>query len=493
MSETNATHAPRETDDVPVPATLRKSLKNRHIQLIALGGAIGTGLFYGSSESIALAGPSILLAYLIGGLVIFMIVRALSEMAVEDPKAGAFSYYATRYWSKRAGFISGWNYWFNYVLVAMVELAVVGSFVNYWFPNIPKWVSAAVFLVVIAALNLMGVSKFGEFEFWFAIIKIVAVIAMILGGLYVIIANVPTASGIRASFANWFTIDGGFMPHGLMSQNTDGTWTGLLMALVVVMFSFGGTELIGITAGETENPRVTIPKATNGIIWRILVFYILALGVIMAVVPWNKIDGNSSPFVQIFDSVGVHAAAGILNFVCLTAVMSVYNSGLYANSRMLYSLAKQGNAPAYLGKLTRRGVPAAGVITSAIIIAIAVVVVFVWPEFAFNYLMSIATIAAAINWTMIMITEIHFRRVVAAGNGPAELKDLKGKEALDKIAFKLPFARVMPYIVIAFMALVVVLMCFSASYRIAVVAGVIWLIVLFVAYELQNRFAKQQA
>ena len=493
MSETNATHAPRETDDVPVPATLRKSLKNRHIQLIALGGAIGTGLFYGSSESIALAGPSILLAYLIGGLVIFMIVRALSEMAVEDPKAGAFSYYATRYWSKRAGFISGWNYWFNYVLVAMVELAVVGSFVNYWFPNIPKWVSAAVFLVVIAALNLMGVSKFGEFEFWFAIIKIVAVIAMILGGLYVIIANVPTASGIRASFANWFTIDGGFMPHGLMSQNTDGTWTGLLMALVVVMFSFGGTELIGITAGETENPRVTIPKATNGIIWRILVFYILALGVIMAVVPWNKIDGNSSPFVQIFDSVGVHAAAGILNFVCLTAVMSVYNSGLYANSRMLYSLAKQGNAPAYLGKLTRRGVPAAGVITSAIIIAIAVVVVFVWPEFAFNYLMSIATIAAAINWTMIMITEIHFRRVVAAGDGPAELKGLRGKEALDKIAFKLPFARVMPYIVIAFMALVVVLMCFSASYRIAVVAGVIWLIVLFVAYELQSRFAKQQA
>ena len=493
MSETNATHAPRETDDVPVPATLRKSLKNRHIQLIALGGAIGTGLFYGSSESIALAGPSILLAYLIGGLVIFMIVRALSEMAVEDPKAGAFSYYATRYWSKRAGFISGWNYWFNYVLVAMVELAVVGSFVNYWFPNIPKWVSAAVFLVVIAALNLMGVSKFGEFEFWFAIIKIVAVIAMILGGLYVIIANVPTASGIRASFANWFTIDGGFMPHGLMSQNTDGTWTGLLMALVVVMFSFGGTELIGITAGETENPRVTIPKATNGIIWRILVFYILALGVIMAVVPWNKIDGNSSPFVQIFDSVGVHAAAGILNFVCLTAVMSVYNSGLYANSRMLYSLAKQGNAPAYLGKLTRRGVPAAGVITSAIIIAIAVVVVFVWPEFAFNYLMSIATIAAAINWTMIMITEIHFRRVVAVGDGPAELKGLKGKEALDKIAFKLPFARVMPYIVIAFMALVVVLMCFSASYRIAVVAGVIWLIVLFVAYELQSRFAKQQA
>ncbi|NMN02424.1 amino acid permease [Bifidobacterium panos] len=478
---------PRETDDVPVPATLRKSLKNRHIQLIALGGAIGTGLFYGSSESIALAGPSILLAYLIGGLVIFMIVRALAEMAVEDPKAGAFSYYATRYWSKRAGFISGWNYWFNYVLVSMVELAVVGSFVNYWFPNIPKWVSAVVFLVAIAALNLLGVSKFGEFEFWFAAIKIVAVIAMILGGLWVIIANVPTASGVRASIANWFNVGGGFLPNGLMSRNADGTWTGLLMALVVVMFSFGGTELIGITAGETAEPRTTIPKATNSIIWRILVFYICALGVIMAVVPWNTIDGESSPFVQIFDSVGVHAAAGILNFVCLTAVMSVYNSGLYANSRMLYSLAKQGNAPAYLGKLNSRGVPVGGVVTSAIIIAIAVVVVFVWPNFAFNYLMSIATISAVINWTMIMITEVKFRRVVAAGDGPAELKGLKGADALDRLSFKLPFATVMPYLVIAFLALIVVLMCFSSSYCIAVAAGVIWLAVLFAAYTLTQR------
>ena len=459
MSDAIVAKKPRETDDVPVPPTLRKSLKNRHIQLIALGGAIGTGLFYGSSESIQLAGPAILLAYLIGGLAIFLIVRALSEMAVEDPKAGAFSYYATQYWSKRAGFISGWNYWFNYVLVA------------------------------IAALNLMGVNKFGEFEFWFAIIKIVAVLAMIFGGLYVIIANVPTASGIRASFANWFTVDGGFLPHGLMSRNADGTWTGLLMALVVVMFSFGGTELIGITAGETENPRTTIPKATNGIIWRILVFYICALGVIMAVVPWSTIDGNSSPFVQIFDSVGVHAAAGILNFVCLTAVMSVYNSGLYANSRMLYSLAKQGNAPAYLGRLNKRGVPVGGVITSAIIIAIAVVVVFVWPDFAFNYLMSIATIAAAINWIMIMITEIKFRRVVAAGDGPNDLKGLKGHEALDKLAFKLPFAKVTPYVVIAFMLLVVVLMCFSASYRIAVVAGVIWLAVLFAAYQITQKRA----
>ena len=483
MHDSTATASRPGTGNTPAPAALRKSLKNRHVQLIALGGAIGTGLFYGSSESIALAGPSILLAYLVGGLAIFMIVRALGEMSVEDPRAGAFSYYATRYWSKRAGFVSGWNYWFNYILVSMVELSVVGSFVNYWFPAIPQWVSAAVFLVVIAAMNLLGVSKFGEFEFWFAIIKIVAVIAMIVGGLAVLIAGLPTDSGVKASFSNWFALDGGVLPHGLLQQSADGQWTGLLMALVVVMFSFGGTELIGITAGETEDPRRTIPRATNGIIWRILVFYIGALGVIMAVVPWNTIDGTTSPFVQIFDSVGVHAAAGILNFVCLTAVMSVYNSGLYANSRMLYSLARQGNAPEILGKLNFHGVPVVGVLASAAITALAVVVVFLWPDFAFNYLMSIATIAGVINWSMIKVTEIHFRRRVAAGDGPGELAGLTGDEALGRIHFKLPFARVMPYVVLAFLAFVVVLMCFSSSYRVAVIAGVVWLAILLTAYQ----------
>ena len=471
--------------------TLRKSLKNRHIQLIALGGAIGTGLFYGSSDSISLAGPSILLAYLIGGLAIFMIVRALSEMSVEDPKAGAFSYYATRYWSKRAGFVSGWNYWFNYILVSMVELSVVGTFVNYWFPAIPPWVSAAFFLVIITAANLLGVRKFGEFEFWFAIIKIVAVVAMIIGGLAVIAFMLPTDSGIAASFANWFTIEGGFMPHGLMERTSDGQWTGLLMALCVVMFSFGGTELIGITAGEAEDPRKTIPRATNGIVWRILVFYIAALGVIMAVVPWNTIDGSMSPFVQIFDSVGIYFAAGILNFVCLTAVMSVYNSGLYSNSRMLFSLARQGNAPLFLGRLNRKGVPVAGVLLSSAVTVVAVVVVFLWPDFAFNYLMSIATIAGIINWTIIMITELHFRKEVAAGRGPGELAGLTGKDALEKIQFKLPFARVMPYIVLTFLMFVVVMMCFSPSYLVAVIVGPIWIGVLLIAYQvMQKRSAK---
>ena len=443
MTNTNHAGAPAgSASDVTIqePPSLRKSLKNRHIQLIALGGAIGTGLFYGSSESISLAGPAILLAYLIGGIAIFMIVRALSEMSVEDPKAGAFSYYATRYWSKRAGFVSGWNYWFNYILVSMVELSVVGSFVNYWFPNIPQWASAAFFLVVITAANLLGVSKFGEIEFWFAIIKIVAVLARVQSA-----HRLRRPRQLRQLVRAGRRIPAERRHAAHRRRHLDRSADGARGGHVQLRRHRTDRRDRRRDRGSAHHhpPRTTIPKATNGVIWRILVFYIVALGVIMAVVPWNMIDGASSPFVQIFDSIGVHVAAGILNFVCLTAVMSVYNSGLYANSRMLYSLARQGNAPAYLGRLNFHGVPVAAVLTSAAITVIAVVVVFVWPEFAFNYLMSIATISAIINWSMIMITEMKFRQVVKAGGSPSDsaLAGKSGQDALDAIAFKLPAAR----------------------------------------------------
>jgi len=457
---------------------LHRALKNRHIQMIALGGAIGTGLFYGSSESIQMAGPSILLAYIVGGLVIFFVVRALGEMSVDDPQSGAFSYYAYKNWSQRAGFVSGWNYWFNYIAVSMVELAVVGTFVNYWFPDVPRWLSAAFFLVMITAINLIGVKAFGEFEFWFAIIKVAAVIGMIVLGIAVIVTGVTGAGGTAPSVTHLWD-NGGFFPMGLMT-NADGTWVGLLMALVVVMFSFGGVELIGITAGEADDPKRTIPRAINQVIYRILIFYVGALAVIMCVVPWADIDGQMSPFVKIFDSVGIKVAAGILNFVCLTAVMSVYNSGLYANGRMLHSLAHQGNAPAFLKKVSRNGVPVNGVLLSAAATVIAVVVVFLWPEFAFQYLMSIALIAGIINWTMVMITQRKFRLRI-------------GARGVSKLEFKLPGAAFMTWVVISFLALVVVLMCFSDSYRVAVIVGPIWLGVLLAAYEIKRRAARIEA
>lgn len=450
------------TASIPV---LKRDLKNRHIQMIALGGAIGTGLFYGSSQAIGLAGPSVLLAYLIGGGIIFLIVRALGEMSVDTPVSGAFSHYANQNWSQRAGFVSGWNYWFNYIAVSMVELAVVGSFVNYWLPDVPAWTSAAVFLVLITVINLIGVRAFGEFEFWFTIVKVGAVIGMIVLGSIVVAFGINNSTDLPTpSFANLFN-DGGFFPFGL---------SGMLAVLVVVMFSFGGTELIGITAGEAENPKRTIPRAINQVIPRILIFYIGALAVVMAVVPWASLDGQTSPFVQIFDRVGIPGAAHILNLVVLTAVISVYNSGLYANGRMLYSLARQGNAPAYLRKISQSGIPIAGVLTSSAVTVLAVVVVFLWPDFAFRYLMSIALIAAIINWSMIVITQMKFRRRI----GPA---------GVAKLEYRLPLARFAPWIILVFLAGVVVLMALSPDYRTAVIAGPVWLGILLLAYEIKRR------
>ncbi|GAA1594247.1 amino acid permease [Leucobacter chromiireducens] len=447
------------------PQALRRTLKPRHIQMIALGGAIGTGLFYGSAESIGLAGPSVLLTYLIGGAVIFLVVRALGEMSVDDPVSGAFSHYANVNWSARAGFVSGWNYWFNYIAVSMVELSVVGSFVNYWLPDVPTWVSATIFLVLITGVNLVGVRVFGETEFWLACVKVAAVIGLIVLGIVVVVLGINHSADLPdPSFAHLWD-QGGFFPLGA---------GGTLFALVVVMFSFGGTELIGITAGEAERPERTIPRAINQVVLRVLIFYVGALAVIMAVVPWNQLDGSTSPFVQIFDRIGVPGAAHILNLVMLTAVISVYNSGLYANGRMLYALALQGNAPRYLRRVSRSGIPISGVLTSSAVTALAVVVVFLWPEFAFQILMSVALIAAIINWSMIMITQLKFRARI----GPA------GAAAL---TFRLPFARVTPWLVLAFFACLLVLMCFHPGYRTAVLVGPIWLAVLLVAFEVQRR------
>lgn len=446
---------------------MKRELLGRHIQMIALGGAIGTGLFYGSSDAIGVAGPSVLLAYLVVGAVIFLIIRALGEMSVDEPVSGAFSHYAHRNWSPRAGFVSGWNYWFNYIAVAMVELSVVGSFVNYWLPAVPTWVSAAIVLVLITGVNLIGVRAFGEFEFWFAIIKVAAVIAMIVLGVVVVVLGINSNPDLPTpSFAH-LVDDGGFFPLGP---------GGTIASLAIVAFSFGGTELVAVTAGEATDPERTIPKAVNQVILRILIFYIGALAVIMSVVPWSLLDGETSPFVQIFDRVGIPGAAHILNLVVLTAVVSVYNSGLYSNGRMLYSLAQRGSAPAYLARLSRRGAPVAGVLTSSAVTVIAVVVVFLWPEFAFQYLLSIALIAAIINWGMIVITQMKFRKRIGADGAAA-------------LAFPLPFARVAPWIVLAFLAGVVVLMTFSPQYRTAVIIGPIWVGILLAAYEIRARRA----
>ena len=378
---------------------LQRGLSNRHIQLIALGGAIGVGLFYGSSATIQMAGPAILLSYIIGGLVIFTIMRALGEMAVAEPVSGSFSSYANRYLGPFAGYLSGWTYWFMWVVVGMAEITVAGVYVNFWFPDVPQWLTALVTLVVVTMINLVNVKAFGEFEFWFAIIKVVAIIGLILAGLGIILFGIGNA-GQPIGFENLWA-HGGFIPNGIK---------GILMSLVLVMFSFGGVELVGITAGEAENPKRSIPLAINNVVWRILIFYIGALGIMMVLYPWNEVGTHGSPFVLVFDKIGIPGAADIINFVVLTAALSAFNSGLFSTGRMLYNLSLQNNGPKYFGKLNKYSTPRRGILFSASFLLVAVFLNYIVPEQVFLYISAVATVAVVTSWTIILITQLRFRK-----------------------------------------------------------------------------------
>lgn len=438
---------------------LKRGLSNRHMQLIALGGSIGVGLFYGSSSTIQLAGPAVLLAYLIGGLVIFTIMRALGEMAVAEPVSGSFSNYANKYLGNFAGFLTGWTYWFLWIVVGMAELTAVGVYINYWFPNVPQWVTALIILVAMAIINIASVKMYGEFEFWFAMIKVVAIIGMILIGLCIILFGVGN-NGEPTGFSNLWKYDG-FMPNGL---------EGLLMCFVLVMFSFGGVELVGVTAGEAKNPTKTVPKAINNIVWRILIFYIGALGVMMAIYPWNEVGSNGSPFVQIFDAIGIPAAAHIINFVVITASASAFNSGLYGSGRMLYNLSMQNQGPKVFKRISKNGTPVRGILFSSAILLIAVVLNYIIPEQVFTYISAVATVGVITSWTIILWTQIKFRKA-------------KSKEEVAALKFKMPGHPISSYIALLFLLMVAVLMAFIPDMRVALYVAPVWFLILFFGYK----------
>ena len=450
---------------------LKRGLSNRHIQLIALGGAIGTGLFLGSAGVMSSAGPSMLLGYAIGGFIAFLIMRQLGEMIVEEPVAGSFSHFAHRYWGPFAGFLSGWNYWVLYILVGMAELTAVGKYVQYWYPEIPTWATALAFFVLINLINLTHVKAFGEAEFWFAIVKVGAIVGMILLGLYLLASG---AGGEQASVSNLWT-HGGFFPHGI---------GGLVAVMAVLMFSFGGLELVGITAAEAENPRKSIPKAINQVVYRILLFYILALGVLLSLYPWDSLvqtltSGDDayarSPFVQIFSLIGSDTAAHVLNFVVLTAALSVYNSGVYCNSRMLYGLAEQGDAPRLFLRLNRRGVPVMGILISGLITLLCVALNYVLPEGALIILMSLVVAALVLNWAMISLSHLMFRRSMQQQGVTPTFRALWS-----------PFGN---WLCLAFVGFILVVLLLDSSTRLSVFALPVWVMVIGICYLLKRRAA----
>ncbi len=363
-----------------------------------MGGAIGTGLFLGSAQVIQSAGPSIILGYAIGGLIAFLIMRQLGEMIVHEPVAGSFSHFAYRYWGKFPGFLAGWNYWILYILVAMTELTAVAKYINYWWPHIPAWSSVLFFFIVITLINLGNVKFYGESEFWLAIIKVAAVVSMIIFGLYLLLTADANST---ASFSNLWS-HGGFFPHG---------FEGLFFMLAFLMFAFGGIELIGMAAAEAQDPKKTIPKAINQVVFRILIFYVGSLTILLSLVPWNQLELgglDKSPFVMIFSQLGIGWAAHLLNFIILTAALSVYNSGMYANSRMLFGLAQQGNAPKVFLKVNKQGVPIPAVLFSALLIFSCVLLNYFVPEDALSHLIYIVVGALVLNWTMITLTHLKF-------------------------------------------------------------------------------------
>ncbi len=440
---------------------LERSLEERHIQLIAIGGAIGVGLFLGSASAIKTAGPALVLAYALGGFILYIIMRALGEMATEIPIAGSFAAYAYKYVSPLFGFLTGWSYWFEWTVVCMAEVTAVGIYVQFWFPNVPQWVSAFVAIVILTIVNLTAAKLFGELEFWFAMIKVVTIIIMIIVGVVMMFTGLGN-NGVPVGIHNLYS-NGGFFPMGVM---------GPVKAMVMVAFAFMGTELLGVTAGEAKNPDVVIPSAIKKVFWRVLIFYIGALTVIMSLYPWNEIGTKGSPFVLTFSSLGITAAAGIINFVVLTAASSACNSGIYTAGRMLYGLAIEGKAPKMFADLSKSKVPAKAILFSAGCAMIGVVLNYTMPENAFTTITSVSTFAGLFVWFVIILCQMKFRNSLT----PEQVRSLKFP------TFGYPAAN---FLAMAFVAFVVIVMVINPGNRIAVLVGIPWLLFLTIIYKLK--------
>ncbi|MFJ7640304.1 amino acid permease [Peribacillus sp. NPDC097264] len=437
---------------------LHRGLEERHIALMSLGAAIGVGLFLGSASAIKLAGPAIILAYAIGGFIIYLIMRALGEMAIKNPVAGSFSRYASDFIGPLAGYITGWNYWFLWIATCMAEITAVGIYMQFWYPDTAQWAWALGALVIMTTVNFLAVKAYGELEFWFALIKIVTIILMIVLGFGMIFFGIGNA-GDAVGFSNLFS-HGGFFPNGI---------SGVVLSFQMVMFAYLGIEMLGVTAGEVKNPEKSLKRAINTVFYRILLFYVLALTVILSITPWDQMTGENSPFVMMFDRIGIPGAAGIIQFVVLTAALSSCNSGIFSTGRMLFNLAQQGESPKSFGRVTKNGVPGTAIIVSAVVLLFGVYLNYMKADKVFTYVTSVATFGALWTWGTILITHISSR------------KKMSGQEK-QNLTFKMPFFPLTSYFALAFLVFVMVVLGFSPDTRIALIVGPIWIILLVVLY-----------
>ncbi len=447
---------------------MQRKLSARHMQMIALGGTIGVGLFMGATATIKWTGPSVLLAYTIAGLFLYLIMRALGEMLYVDPSTASFAKFATEYMHPVFGYLTAWSNIFQFVVVGMSEMIAIGEYFNFWWPDLPGWLPGLIAIVTLVLANLISVRMFGELEFWFALVKVVTIILMIVAGLGVILFGFGNG-GHPVGISNLWS-HGGFFTHG---------FTGFCFALSIVVGSYQGVELLGITAGEAENPRPTIVKAVKDTVGRILIFYVGAIFVIVAIYPWNQLSTIGSPFVQTFAKIGITAAAGIVNFVVITAALSGANSGIYSASRMIYTLADDKQLPRAFTKLNRHGVPFYPVVCVGAGILLGVLLNALLPIIApaagsiFVLVYSSSVLPGMVPWVVILVSEVRFRQVHA-----------------DKMAdhpFKMPWAPYSNYLTLAFLAFTLVFMFLNSETRISLLVGVVYLALMTGLYFRRHR------
>ncbi|WP_334329309.1 amino acid permease [Companilactobacillus sp. HBUAS59699] len=439
--------------------TLSRSLGSRHIQMIAIGGAIGTGLFLGSGEAIHKSGPSIIFSYLITGLFCFFMMRAIGELLLSDTTKHSFLDFIRIYLGDRAEFVTGWAYWFCWITLAMADLTATGIYVKYWFPQIPQWVTALTVLVILFAINFVNVKLFGEMESSFSMIKVIAIIVLVIVGFAMAIFHTPVGSG-QAGFSNLVT-HGGLFPTGL---------NGFLLSFQMVVFAFVGIEMVGITAGETDNPELNLPKAINSVPIRIGLFYVGSMLAIMSVYPWSNITTDVSPFVQVFSGIGIKSAAGILNFVVLTAALSATNSCLFSTSRTLYSLSIKGNAPKKMAMVGRNGVPVWALMFSGAALLVIVLMNYFMPASVFSLISTVSTINFIVVWVVLLWTHVIYRH---------RTKDL-GK-------YQMPGYPFTNYLSLAFFIGILILLIVIKQTRMAMIFTILFWIVLVIVYNLRRK------
>lgn len=425
-----------------------KAMGNRQIQMIAIGGAIGTGLFLGAGTRLQIAGPSLALVYLVCGIFSFFILRALGELVLHRPSSGSFVSYAREFLGEKAAYVAGWMYFINWAMTGIVDITAVALYMHYWgtFADVPQWVFALVALGIVGTMNMIGVKWFAEMEFWFALIKVLAIVAFLVVGSLVLGSGKTFAD--NATGFHLITDNGGIFPHGLLAA---------LVLVQGVVFAFASIELVGTAAGECKDPQRMVPKAINSVIWRIGLFYVGSVTLLVLLLPWNAYQAGQSPFVTFFSTLGVPYIGDIMNMVVLTAALSSLNSGLYCTGRILRSLSMGGSAPQFMSNMSKQQVPYAGILATVVIYVFGVFLNYLVPSQVFEIVLNIASIGIIASWGFIVVCQMRLRKAIKEGKA-------------EDISFKLPGAPFTSWLTLLFLVSVLVLMAFdypNGTYTIA--------------------------